>query len=138
MNTRVISLLVGVLLLSGVATASAQPPTDTLTGVWEGIITGRDMATAQGVDQEYVRLVVNEDGTWTMRTATWQASGRITSRTQSFVLEGDFISGNPGHPDGPALYYLSQWRNSQVLGGNASTHWKGTHTLAGITLKKIQ
>jgi hypothetical protein len=138
MDKRVISLLVAVLLLSGAAAAGAQPAEPIPTGVREGVITGREMATASGHEEQYVRLVVNDDGTWTMRTATWQASGRITSRSQSFVLEGDFVSSNPGDRLGPALYYLSAWRNNEALGGNASTRYKGMHITTGITLKKVQ
>lgn len=45
MDKRVISLLVAVLLLSGAAAASAQPAEPTPTGVWEGVITGREWGT---------------------------------------------------------------------------------------------
>lgn len=138
MGKRVTSLLVAVLLLSGAAAASAQPAEGSLTGVWEGVLTGRQMATANGVMDERVRLVVKDDGTWTMTAASWQASGAITSRSQSFVLEGNFLSRNPGSPLGPAVYYLSQWRNNQVLGGNASARFNGLHITTGITLQKVQ
>lgn len=99
------------------------------------------MGDAKGCcNEQYVRLVVNDDGTWTMRTASWQASGSITSRSQSFVLEGNFISGNPGEPLGPALYHLdhvSLWGN-QVLVGNASARHNGLHITTGVTLKKVR
>jgi hypothetical protein len=140
MNKWVISLWVAVLLLSGAAAAGAQPAEPTPTGVWEGVITGREMADGKGCcNAQYVRLVVNDDGTWTLRTASWQASGSITSRSQSFVLEGHFISSNPGEPLGPALYHLEQmslW-GSEVLIGNASARYNGLHITTGITLKKV-
>ena len=141
MEKRVILLLVAVLLLSGAAAASAQPAAPTPTGVWEGIITGIGMADGKGCcNEQSVRLVVNDDGTWTMRTASWQASGSITSHSRSFVLEGNFISGNPGERLGPALYHLNhvpRWGN-EVLIGNASARYNGLHITTGITLRKVR
>jgi len=142
MDKRVIALLVAVLLLSGAAAASAGPAEPMPAGVWEGVITGREMYTGSGQEEQFVRLVVNDDGTWTMRTATWHASGRVTSRTQSFVLEGSFISSNPGQPLGPALFYLAEWGsplggNARYLGGNASALYKGMHITTGIMLEKV-
>jgi hypothetical protein len=143
---KAVKRFVGVVLAVGVlataAAASAEPAEPMPTGVWEGVITGREMTTGSGQEEQFVRLAVNDDGTWTMRTATWQASG-VTSRTQSFVLEGNFVSSNPGQPLGPALFYLAEWRsplggNARYLGGNASTLYKGMHINTGIMLRKVQ
>jgi hypothetical protein len=140
MDKRVISILVAVLLLSGAA-VSAQRVEPIPTGVWEGVITGREMADAKGCCvEQYARLVVNDDGTWTMRTASWQASGTITSRSRSFVMEGNFTSGTPAERLGPALYRLDHVSlgGDEVLIGNASARHNGLHITTGITLNKVR
>jgi hypothetical protein len=140
MDKQVISLLV-VLLVSGAAVAGAQPADPTAAGVWEGVITGREMADGKGCcNEQYARLVVKDDGTWTLSAAGWQASGTVTSRSQSFVLEGHFISDKPGERLGRALYHLDQvslW-GSQVLMGNASARYNGLDITTGITLEKTR
>lgn len=141
MDNRVISMLVAVLLLSGAATGSAQPAGRMPTGVWEGVISGREMADVKGCcNEQAARLIVNDDGTWTMRTASWQASGTMTSRSQSYALEGDFISGNPAQPVGPALYHLDHvsMGDNEILMGNASARYNGLHITTGIMLKKVR
>jgi hypothetical protein len=140
MSKWVTSTVVAVLLLSGTATVSAQPGARLPAGAWEGIITGREMADVKGCcNEQAVRLVVNNDGTWTMRTSSWQAAGTTTSRSGSFDLEGDFIAGNPAEKAGPALYHLDQvsLAGTDVLMGNASARYNGVHIVTGIILKKM-
>jgi hypothetical protein len=136
----VIPLFVAVLLLSGAVAPTPQPVEPNPTGSWEGVITGREMADGRGCcNEQYVRLVVNDDATWTMTTAGWQAAGSIPSRSDRLVLEGNFISDSPGQTLGPALYQLqpiSLW-GSEVLTGNASARYNGLHVTTGITLKKV-
>lgn len=140
MSKWVISTLVAVLLLSGPATISAQPAGRLPAGVWEGIISGREMADVKGCcNEQSVRLVVNDDGTWTMRTGSWQAAGTTTSRSRSFALEGDFVAGNPAEKGGPALYHLDHvsLAGTEVLIGNASARYNGVHIVTGIMLKRV-
>ncbi|MBI4245989.1 MAG: hypothetical protein HY614_02260 [Candidatus Rokubacteria bacterium] len=129
-------LFVAFLLISGVA-ADAQPATGSPTGVWVGVISGREMGTTGGVVAQDARLVINSDGTWTMTTASWKTSGTVLMRSGHLVLDGHFISGNPGKPAGPALYDLSPWGN-QALGGSGSAQFAGVHITTGVQLKKVQ
>lgn len=136
MKTRVMLLIVAFLLISGVA-ADAQSAAGTPTGVWEGVITGREMGTTGGVVAQNARLVIRDDGTWSMTTSAWQASGTVLTRGGHLVLDGHFIAGNPGKPAGPALYDLSPWGN-QALGGSGSAQFAGVHITTGVQLKKVQ
>lgn len=137
MKARVIQFVAFLLVSSAVTVASAQPAAETPTGVWEGIITGREMATSNHVMAQNVRLVIRDDATWLMTTATWQASGTVLTRGGRLVLEGRFITGNPGRPAGRALYDLSLWGN-QSLGGSGSAQFSGAHITTGVQLKKVQ
>jgi hypothetical protein len=140
MDKRVIAMLVAVLLLSGAATVGAQPAGRMPAGVWEGVISGREMADVKGCcNEQAVRLVVNDDGTWTMRTGSWQASGTTTSQGRSHALEGNFVSGNPAERVGPALYHLDHvsFGPNEVLMGSASARYNGLHITTGIMLRKV-
>lgn len=136
MKTRAILLFATFLLLSGVA-ASAHAEPATPTGTWQGVITGREMATSGGGTAQNARLVIREDGTWALTTATWQASGTVVTRGDRLVLDGRFVTANPGKPLGPAVYYLSPLGN-QGLGGSGTADYLGVHVTTGVQLKKVQ
>lgn len=136
MKTRVTLLFVIVLLASPVM-VSAEPAAGIPTGVWEGFITGSEMGTAGGVVAQKARLTIKDDGTWTMTTAAWQASGTVQARGRHLVLDGNFVAANPGNPLGRAVYDLSSWGN-QNLGGSASAQFNGLHITTGVQFKKVQ
>lgn len=141
MDKRRIWMLVAILLLCGARAVSAQSAERMPTGVWVGVISGRETADVKGCcNEQAARLVVNDDGTWTMRTASWQASGTMTSRRDGYALEGSFISGNPAQPVGPARYHLDHVSMgvNEVLMGNASALYNGLHIVTGIILRKVQ
>ncbi len=137
MRTPVIVLFVALLLVGGVSAAAAQPLPPTLTGVWEGVITGSEMATASGIAAQKARLTIRDDRTWTIETATWQTSGTVQMRGGHLVLDGNFVSANPGTPSGMARYYLTPWGNG-ALGGSGSADFAGGHITTGVQLKKVQ
>lgn len=136
MKTSLVLLFV-VSLLASVPPASAEPAAGIPTGVWEGFVTGREMATAGGVVAQKVRLTIKDDGGWTMQAATWQASGTVRIRNGAVVLDGNFVSANPGKPVGAAGYHLSPWGN-QYLGGSGSAEFAGVHVTTGVQLEKVQ
>jgi hypothetical protein len=134
MNMRMIAMVATIVLLGGAVGAGAQAAERTPSGVWVGTLTSRDMESS-GRHEQPVELVVKEDGKWVMKGPGWQSSGTITSRTQSYVMEGNFMSGEK--PAGMALYYLSDWGDN-AMGGNASSQYKGNHITTGIVLKRVQ
>ena len=89
------AVVVSLLALSGCAMTPPATSPEPLAGVWEGVITGRDMAGGSGMEADPLVLVIASDGTWTAtkRTERWKGTSRWVDGR--YELVGTTSSGRP-------------------------------------------
>ena len=123
-----------VIVCAGCAT-SVTTLTDelgTTPTVWQGVITGRELATAAGVTSMKATLTLAPDGTWTSVCDNGRASGRVISTYgRAWELEGALESG------APIRYRLYRAHPGHAAGG-AHTYFIGHSVDTGIDLGRVK
>jgi hypothetical protein len=109
-----------------------------LAGTWEGVVTGRELATTQEIVEVPARLIVDEDGRWTLVTRSGgseqKSSGRLVTGRTGVSLEGAMEAGAAASP--PVHCWL-QLGGTQSLYGTANTILGGRRVVGGIQLRKV-
>jgi hypothetical protein len=102
-----------------------------LTGVWEGVITGRELATASHIDEQEATLRVNADGTWTMHYSGAIAGGRVVDRRADDIsLEGRLCTDGVGK----RVRYRLQFAGERFVAGSAHAYYAGRRVDTGLVL----
>ena len=117
--------------VSGTPSASVAG-VEPLTGTWQGVITGRELATAAHITAKNATLVVNEDRTWTMNGAAGRSTGRVVSVTPDEAV----LVGKTERDDRPVRYLLHR-EGGGFLVGAARTYFQGHSVYTGIKLDKV-
>jgi hypothetical protein len=99
--------------------------------VWQGVITGRELATTAGVSAMKATLTLRPDGTWSSVCDNGRATGRIISaRNHTLELEGALESGAP-------IRYRLSLAGPGHLAGSTHTYFLGHSVNTGIDLGRI-
>jgi hypothetical protein len=106
------------------------PPAE-LTGFWEGVITGRELASSSHIHEKPATLHVDVDGTWTMHDAGSIAVGRIAHPPADTInLEGRICTDGVGK----GVRYSLQFAGHRFVAGSAHMHHAGRRVDTGIVL----
>jgi hypothetical protein len=99
--------------------------------VWQGVITGSELATASGVAAMKVTLTLAPDGTWSGICDNGRATGRIvTVDDRTLELEGALETGAP-------VRYRLRLAGPGHAAGSAHTYFAGHSVETGINLRRI-
>jgi hypothetical protein len=99
--------------------------------VWQGVITGRELATASGVSAMNATLTLAPDGTWSGICDNGRATGRVVvidDRTVEFV--GALETGAP-------VRYRLRLSGPGHAAGSAHTYFAGHSVETGIDLRRL-
>ena len=124
--TALRAIVFGTLVLGATAACSAHAARtfrEELGGertVWQGVITGRELATASGVSAMQVTLTLPPDGTWSSICDNGRATGRVIAADgRTLELEGALESGAP-------VRYRLRLAGPGHAAGSAHTYFAGT------------
>ena len=99
--------------------------------VWQGVITGRELATAASVTAMRVTITLRPDGTWSSVCDNGRATGRIiASRGRTLELDGALETGAP-------VRYRLDVAGPGHAAGTAHTYFGGHSVETGINLRRI-
>jgi hypothetical protein len=100
--------------------------------VWQGVITGSELATAAGDSAMKVTLTLAPDGTWTSICDNGRATGRIVATDdRTLELEGALESGAP-------VRYRLRLAGPGHAAGSAHTYFAGHSVETGINLRRVK
>ena len=106
------------------------------SGTWQGVITGRELATAAGVMPQTVTLEIG-DGAWTAETSAGNAAGSVITTTGTDVqLEGAFMKDSP--QAGARAHYVLRAVRQGFLGGAARSYFLGHGVHGWILLDQVE
>lgn len=95
---------------------------DALTGTWEGVVTGRDMTTANSILSDPARLTIEPDGRFTLVEG---GNAKMTSRGVARVVGDDVIlEGTVSEPEsrrGERVVHRLKLHNGGLFGRVTST-----------------
>ena len=132
-------LLVAILVLcasAGSARAARQSraPAQTVSGRWEGVITGREMAHSTHIIDVPVALSIHPDGSWEMATGLGDSTGVVTTVVRDQIE----LDGHLGGAKGPPVWNrMTLWRGHALV-GLVHTHFSGSTVVTGIILRRVQ
>jgi hypothetical protein len=99
--------------------------------VWQGVITGRELATASGVGAMNTTFTLAPDGTWSGVCDNGRATGRIVAvDDRTIELEGALESGAP-------VRYRLRLSGPGHATGSAHTYFGGHSVETGIDLRRL-
>jgi hypothetical protein len=99
--------------------------------VWQGVITGRELATASGIAAMNATLTLAPDGTWTSVCDNGRAEGRVVATYGRTVeLEGALETG------APVRYRLTLAGRGHAA-GSVHTYFGGHSVETGINLRRL-
>jgi hypothetical protein len=110
---------------------SAASDAQSLAGVWQGIVTGREMNSGSGAAADSITLVVAGDGTWTTTKGTERWTGTLRPIAGGFELEG--TSGSARRPVSMMLHRYGE----KGLGGAAVTDYQGRRASLTVDLRAV-
>jgi hypothetical protein len=119
-------LAVGLVTLSGCAmtssAGSAVTPvqsSESIAGVWRGMMTSRELNTGSGSPDIGITLVVAGDGSWTANARGERWKGTVRPAAGGFQFEG--ITGSSGRP----VSFMLHRYGRDGLGGAIATDHQG-------------
>jgi hypothetical protein len=99
--------------------------------VWQGVITGNELATATGNSAMKVTLTIAPDGTWSSVCDNGRATGRsVTIDDRTLELEGALETGAP-------VRYRLRLAGPGHAAGSAHTYFGGHSVYTGINLRRV-
>jgi hypothetical protein len=99
--------------------------------VWQGVISGRELATAASVSAMKITLTLAPDSTWSSVCDNGRATGRvITAHDRTLELEGALETGAP-------VRYRLRLAGPGHLAGSAHTYFAGHSVETGIDLRRV-
>jgi hypothetical protein len=136
-------LLAGCASLGPRAGASAAPPAGVAAapgwaiGVWEGVVTGAEMAGAAHIVETPARLTIQSDGRWVMSLGAGPAHGTITRQSGDHLVLDGRIGAADGDPNAaPVWYRLKRIRDGFIV-GTAHMYGSGHSMEPTVTLRKV-
>ncbi len=114
---RVVGAVVAltVLALSGCTTAASNGDVKSLSGVWQGILTGRELNAGSGEPAENITMVIADDGTWTATRGTERWKGTVRA-----VQGGYEFTGTTGGR--PVAFLLNRYGPDGLSGPGMTDH----------------
>lgn len=132
LRTVGLALALSALALWGCATAVPAGAQRSLVGVWQGVITGREMANLSGLDYYNITLTISADGTWTAITQGQRWSGTVRA-----IGNGGVELDGPMRPGGPVVWLRLHPYGHDGLGGLVATDYLGHRVVPGVDLRRV-
>lgn len=132
-------VLVAILVLcasagSAFAACQGRAPAQRVSGRWEGVITGRELAQSTHIIDVPVTLSIHPDGRWEMSTELGDSAGLVTTVVGDQVeLDGHLVSAKGA----PVWNRMTLWRGHALV-GLVHTHFSGSTVVTGIVLRRVQ
>jgi hypothetical protein len=135
-----VALTVGV--LAGCASRGGSEPSAMIgtpptvpTGVWRGIVTGRDMVDPHGPQVYRAELTVNPDGDFVLKDSSGaRAEGRARRDGDDLTLDGVFVA--PPSRAGEQVSDRLSPEEPDELYGSVDTLFRGLRVRGGAALQK--
>jgi hypothetical protein len=116
------------------AACHSRAPAQRVTGRWDGVITGRELAQSTHIIDIRVALSILPDGRWEMSTDLGDSAGVVATAVGDQVE----LDGHLGGAKGPPVWNrMTLWRGD-VLVGLVHTHFSGSTVVTGIVLRRVQ
>src|SRR5262249_10417967 len=129
-----VALVFTVLALSGCAMASSNGDSKSLAGVWQGFINSRAAGWApdSGARDEYITMVIADDGTWSATKGSERWKGTVRSVTGGYEFYGIVV------PSGrPVSFRLNRYGRDGLGGPGVMDHQGHRSVLVGVDLRAV-
>ena len=121
-------------------TAAAQarpaPTVSSAAGAWVGCITGRDMASVNGVLEPAVRVTLDPSGRWTLSGAGVVVAGTAHPLDDVLVLEGAVVAGD-AMTVGRGVSLVLEPRGRDDVYGYGQLFYLGHRVDIGLMLRRV-